>query len=67
MGDLTLHGVTKQVAIPVEGQFTNGQVVVVGSLEIVFADYMIDKPSAASVLSVDDHGVLEIQLVFGRP
>ncbi len=66
MGDLTLHGVTKQVGIPVEGQLTNGQVVVVGSLDIVFADFAIDQPSAASVLSVEDHGVLEIQLVFGR-
>jgi hypothetical protein len=44
----------------------NGQVVVVGSTEIVFADYQIAQPTAASVLSVEDHGVIELQLVFSR-
>jgi polyisoprenoid-binding protein YceI len=63
-GRLTLHGVTRDVAIPLQGQLTGGQLVVVGSLQIAFADYQITPPHAAAVLSVDDHGVLELQLVF---
>lgn len=66
VGDLTLHGVTKSIAIPLQGQLTSGQVVVVGSLEIVFADYNIAQPRAVSVLSVEDHGLLELQLIFSR-
>jgi len=66
VGDLTLHGVTKSIAIPLQGQLTNGQVVVVGALEIVFADYNIAQPRAVSVLSVEDHGMLELQLIFSR-
>ena len=64
VGDLTLHGVTRSISIPLQGQFSNNRAVVVGTLELVFADYGIQKPSAAMVLGVDDRGVLELQLVF---
>jgi polyisoprenoid-binding protein YceI len=63
-GDLTLHGVTRSIEIPLQGQFTNGYAVVVGSLDIDFADYGIEKPSSARVLGMEDHGVIELQLVF---
>lgn len=66
VGDLTLHGVTKSISIPLKGQLTNGQIVVVGSLDIVFADYNIAQPRAVTVLSVENHGLLELQLVFSR-
>ncbi len=65
-GDLTLHGVTQRVAVPVEGQFTGGAIVVVGSLPVDFADHGIEAPTSFIALSVDDNGVLELQLVF-RP
>ena len=66
VGDLTLHGVTKSVQIPIQGQIVNGQVVVVGSTDIVFADYNIAQPTSFSVLSVENHGTLELQLYFGK-
>jgi polyisoprenoid-binding protein YceI len=66
VGDLTLHGVTRRVSIDLQGQRTRGFVVVVGSLEIRFADFGIAPPRAASVLSVEDRGILELQLVFQR-
>lgn len=64
VGDLTLHGVTRSVEIPLEGQLTDGLVVVVGSLEIEFADYDIRPPSAPIVVSVEDRGIMEFQLIF---
>ncbi len=66
IGDLTIHGVTRRVAIDLQGQLTNGLVVIVGSLEIQFADYDINTPASGLVLSVEDHGVMELQLVFER-
>ena len=66
VGDLTIHGVTRRVAIDLQGQLTNGLVVIVGSLEIQFADYDIDTPASGLVLSVEDHGIMELQLVFER-
>jgi polyisoprenoid-binding protein YceI len=65
-GDLTLHGVTRNVVVPLEAQLAEGNIVVVGSLPILFADYDIERPSAAVVLSVDDEGIMEFQLVFER-
>ena len=65
-GELTLHGVTREVAVPVEAQLSGGVIVVVGSLPVVFADYDIDAPSSFVVLSVDDEGVMEFQLFFRR-
>ncbi|MFA5886088.1 MAG: YceI family protein [Acidimicrobiia bacterium] len=65
-GTLTLHGVTKSVTIPLEAQREGNVIAVVGQLEIPFSDFDIDKPSAAAVLSVDDKGVMEVQLFFTR-
>ncbi len=63
-GELTLHGVTRPVEVPLEAQFTDGKMAVVGSVEIAFADYDIEKPSSMLVLSVEDRGVMELLLVF---
>jgi polyisoprenoid-binding protein YceI len=63
-GDLTLHGVTRTVEIPLQARLEGGVVTVVGSLPIVFADYDIEKPSSFVVLSVEDNGVMEFQLHF---
>ncbi|MCC7365516.1 MAG: YceI family protein [Dehalococcoidia bacterium] len=65
-GKLTLHGVTKDVEIPVEAQLVEGRLVIVGSLPIAFGDYDIDAPSAASVVSIDDNGTMEFQLILER-
>ncbi|HEY7270705.1 MAG TPA: YceI family protein, partial [Dehalococcoidia bacterium] len=65
-GDLTLHGVTRSITMDVQGQMKSGQVVVVGSTTIQFADYNIGQPRGANVLSIDDHGVMELQLVFQK-
>jgi polyisoprenoid-binding protein YceI len=63
-GELTIHGVTTAVEIPIEAQYVNGTVVVVGSLDITFSDYDVEVPDSQIVLSVDDHGTLEFQLLL---
>jgi polyisoprenoid-binding protein YceI len=65
-GDLTLHGVTKSVEIPLEARLEGGVITVAGSLPIQFADYNIAQPQGMIVLSVEDHGTLELQLHFTR-
>ena len=64
VGDLTLHGVTNRVSIPLEGALVDGAVVVVGSVVVALADYEIDPPRAPIVLSVADEATIEMQLVF---
>lgn len=65
-GDLTLHGVTRSVEMPIEGTLANGQILVVGSLEVVLADYDIEPPVGLRILTIEDQGVFEVQLVFTR-
>jgi polyisoprenoid-binding protein YceI len=65
-GELTIHGVTRSVTVPINGQLVGDTVVVVGRVEIKFADYAIDRPTAGIVLSVDDVGEMEFQLFLAR-
>ena len=62
-GDLTVHGVSRSVSIPVEARWDGGQIAVVGSLDIEFADYEITPPSIGPA-TVQDNGTIELQLVF---
>jgi polyisoprenoid-binding protein YceI len=64
VGDLTLHGVTRSVTLPLQGQLSSGFVVVVGALDVAFADFGIQQPTSPAVLGVEDHGLLELQLIF---
>mgnify|MGYP003521665513 FL=1 len=65
-GDLTIHGVTKSVQIPMEAQLVDGTVVLVASTEITFSDYDVEVPSAPVVVSVSDTGTLEMQLLLTK-
>lgn len=65
-GELTLHGVTRTVEVPVQAQRSGDVVTVIGSIEIRFADYEIERPTSFLVLSIEDHGIMEFQLHFRR-
>jgi len=65
-GELTLHGVTKTVQVPVQAKLSGDVVTVTGSIDIAFADYQIEQPTSFAVLSIEDHGVMELQLHFRR-
>ncbi len=65
-GDLTIHGVTKAVTFPLAAQLVDGTIVVTGTLDVSFSDYGVELPTAPIVLSLDDHGQIELQLFFTR-
>lgn len=65
-GDLTIHGVTTPVSLPLDAQLVDRTIVVVGSLQVTFADYGVSVPDAPIVISAEDHGIVELQLLF-RP
>jgi polyisoprenoid-binding protein YceI len=62
-GDLTLHGVTRAVALELTGRYVDSTVQVVGSVPITFADWGIPNPSFGPV-TTEDHGLLEFSLNF---
>ena len=66
-GDLTVHGVTQPVTIPLTAESQAGLIIVFGNLEgLVLADFDIPKPSAVVVISVEDVAAMEFQLFFSR-
>ena len=64
-GELTLHGVTNTVCVPVEATLTHNAIQVRGSVGVAFADYDIEAPNVGFV-TTEDHGTIEFQLNFAR-
>jgi polyisoprenoid-binding protein YceI len=65
-GELTLHGVTQEVSLPVNLKQSGNRVVVQAALPITMADYAIEPPSIAGIVSVDDHGSFEVLVSLTR-
>lgn len=65
-GDLTISGVTQQVAVPLQFSVTDGVAVVTGTLDVAFVDYGVEVPTAPIVVSVEDSGTVELQLFLTR-
>lgn len=65
-GDLTLHGVTKNVQIPAQARLADGRIEVVGRLTFPFSDFAIEPPNIAGFVSVENEGTLEFLLVLDK-
>jgi polyisoprenoid-binding protein YceI len=65
-GELTLHGVTKPVEVELQARMNGGNVEVLGSLPITFADWNIDNPSIKPFVEVGDTGTIEWLLVMAK-
>ena len=59
-GELTLRGVTNPVTVEVQAQKNGDTIQVVGSTDVVFADYGIPQPDNGAV-STQDHGLLGVR------
>jgi polyisoprenoid-binding protein YceI len=66
VGELTLHGVTREVTLELTASIVGSTLAVTGSVDIALADHDIDKPTGMRVADVDDVGVMEIQLFFAK-
>lgn len=66
VGELTIHGVTQSVEIPIEAELVDGTIVMTASTELAFSDYGVSVPQSPIVLSVADVGTLELQLLLVR-
>ena len=62
-GELTLHGETQPIRVTVSAQRLGGDTIeLVGEAPIAFADFKIEPPSVAGVVTVEDKGTLEFKL-----
>lgn len=65
-GELTLNGVTNTVELAIEAQLVDDTIVLVATTDLTFADYDVEVPSSPAVVSVEDHGILEAQILLVR-
>jgi polyisoprenoid-binding protein YceI len=66
-GDLTIHGVTKRVTIPLMARWNGDTIDLSGGTGIVLAEYGMQPLSVAGFVKTADHGTFELQLTFIRP
>lgn len=65
-GQLTIHGVTKEVTIPLTIRLDQSQGQVVGSLKFPFSDFDMSPPNIGGFVSVDNDATLEFRLLLAR-
>ncbi len=63
-GDLTIHGTTKSVTIPIDAQLNGSQIQVVGSLTFPFSEFNMVPPSIGGFVTVQDNATMEFSLLL---
>jgi len=66
VGDLTLHGKTNRIELPLQARLTGSEIEAAGSVELTMTDYGITPPSFGGIVEVGDKGTLEVQLVLTK-
>jgi polyisoprenoid-binding protein YceI len=65
-GDLTIHGVTKSVIIPIDARLTGSKIELVGSITFPFSQFGMTPPSIGGFVTVQNNATMEFQLVLTR-
>jgi polyisoprenoid-binding protein YceI len=65
-GDLTMHGVTKSVTIPIDARLTGSKIELVGSITFPFSQFGMTPPSIGGFVSVENNATMEFQLLLTR-
>ena len=52
--------------MPIEARLSDDVVTVMGTIDVAFADYGIERPTSFLVLSIEDHGTMEFHLHFRK-
>lgn len=65
-GELTLHGVTREITFTVEAVQQGAQIRIAAAdaVPVALADYEIDKPTAPVVASIEDEGTFDFLIVL---
>src|SRR5437763_5725275 len=65
-GDLTIHGVTKSVTIPIDARLTGSTIELVGSISFPFSQFGMTPPSIGGFVSVQKTATMEFQLLLAQ-
>jgi len=65
-GDLTIHGVTKSVTIPIDARLTGSKIELVGSITFPFGQFGMTPPSIGGFVTVENNATMEFQLLLAQ-
>jgi polyisoprenoid-binding protein YceI len=63
-GKLTVHGVTRDVGLKLQGRWNGSTIDVAGQLPVKLSDFGIQPPRIGPVVSIADDVIIELKLVF---
>src|SRR6202022_975648 len=63
-GDLTIHGVTKSVTIPIDARLTGSKIELVGSITFPFTQFGMTPPRIGGFVTVQNNATMEFQLLM---
>jgi polyisoprenoid-binding protein YceI len=65
-GRLTVHGITREVELDLQGRWTGETIQVAGQLPVKMSDFQIEPPRFGPVVSIEDGLTIDLNLVFER-
>jgi polyisoprenoid-binding protein YceI len=65
-GDLTIHGVTKSVTIPIDARLTGAKIELVGSITFPFGEFGMTPPSIGGFVTVQNNATMEFQVLLAQ-
>lgn len=65
-GQLTIHGVTKTVTIPIQARLSGSQIEIAGSITFPFSEFGMTPPSIGGFVSVQDNATMEFDLKLAQ-
>jgi len=65
-GQLTIHGVTRTVTIPMQARLNGTQVEIAGSITFPFSQFGMTPPSIGGFVTVQDNATMEFDLKFAQ-
>jgi polyisoprenoid-binding protein YceI len=65
-GQLTIHGVTKTVTIPIQARVNGSQIEIAGSITFPFSEFGMTPPSIGGFVTVQDNATMEFDLKLAQ-
>lgn len=66
VGDLTIHGTTQRVTIPMSAKLSGSQIEAAGAITFPFSQFTMTPPNIGGFVSVQNNATMEFALVFQR-
>jgi polyisoprenoid-binding protein YceI len=63
-GDLTIHGTTQNVTIPLTAKLSGSQIEVAGSITFPFGQFGMTPPNIGGFVTVQNNATMEFKLIF---